>query len=71
MSQIANKLLFYVDEQYDKTTRQALEVFLTDNFTQEAALEAKIVLIAECEKVGISDDISESKSCCIICSPFE
>ena len=62
MFQIANELLFYVSEQYDKTTRQALVVFLNDNFTQEVAFEAKIVLIAECEKVGISDDISESKS---------
>ena len=45
----------------NKTTRQALETFLIDNFTQEDALAAKIVLITECDRVGISDDITESK----------
>ena len=61
MSQIVNELLFYVAEQYDKTTRQALEVFLSDNFTIEDVLAAKSILIAECDKVGISDDISDSR----------
>ena len=61
MSQIPNELLFYVTDQYDKTTRQALETFLLDNFTPEDALAAKTVLITECDKVGISDEISEAK----------
>ena len=61
MSQIPNDLLFYVTDQYDKTTRQALETFLLDNFTPEDVVAAKTVLITECDKVGISDKISESK----------
>ena len=61
MSRINNELLFYVTNQFDKTTRQALEIFLVDNFTQEDAIAAKAILIAECEKVGIGEEISESK----------
>ena len=69
MSQINNDLLFYATNQFDKTTRQALETFLADNFSPEDAIAAKVVLIVECEiskratrlLTGIGGEISESK----------
>ena len=61
MNLITDNLLFYLSNEYDKTTRQAIESFLLDNFTPEDVLTAKNILIAECDKVGICDEISDFK----------
>ena len=56
---VINEFLCCLSAQFDKIARDNLISMLHDFYGYRAALEAKNVLLSECEKLSISDSISE------------
>ena len=62
MSQFTvNELLCFASFQFNKLNRGALNSLLLDFYYKEEIVEAKQILLAECEKTNLSSDISEFK----------
>ena len=56
---LINELLRFLSVQFDKMTRDNLISVLLDSYSYRAALDAKTVLISECEKVSIVESIGD------------
>ena len=56
-----NELLCFLSFYYDKLDRTSLFSVLTDFYSHQEAVSAKQLLIAECEFLGISDEIADFK----------
>ena len=56
-----DNLLFFVSTYFDKLDRQSLNSLLVDFYTLDEFVISKNLLIAQCEKIAISDAISEFK----------
>ena len=56
---VTNEFLCFLSIQFDKLDRENLISTLGDFYSFREALEAKNILIAECEKVGIVDSIKD------------
>ena len=54
-----NELLCFLTVQFDKIDRENLISTLIDSYVYREALEAKNILISECDKASISDSIKE------------
>ena len=54
-----NELLCFLTVQFDKIDRENLISLLVDSYVFREALEAKTILISECEKASISESIKD------------
>ena len=54
-----NEFLCFLSVQFDKIERDRLISILVETYGFRAALEAKNILICECEKISITDSIKE------------
>ena len=55
----ANEVLCYVANQYNSTDRQSLFTSICDFYFHEELVTAKNILITECEKIGVSEEIKK------------
>ena len=58
---IINELLCFVSTQYDKLTRQNLNSIVLEYYSKDDLVTAKQILVNICEKIGLSNNISEFK----------
>ena len=56
-----NELLCFATVQFNKLNRGVLNSLLLDFYYKEEIVEAKQILLSECEKIALSSDISEFK----------
>ena len=56
-----NELLCFLSTQFDKLDRTNINSVLVDFYKRDEIIKAKDILISECQKVNVSDQISESK----------
>ena len=57
----ANEVLCFVANQYDSSDRQTLFSSLCDFYFHEELVTAKSILIAQCEIIGVNEEIKEFK----------
>ena len=60
-SNTVDNLLYFVASNFDTLDRQRLNTLLVDFYQLDELTASKSTLIKECEKISISDAISESK----------
>ena len=58
-SLLVNELLCFLTVQYDKMDRENLITSLLEFYSYREAIEAKNLLVSECEKVSIVESIKE------------
>ena len=56
---VVNELLCFLSVQYDKMDRENLVTSLLEFYSYREAIDAKNLLVSECEKVSIVDSIKE------------
>ena len=62
-----NELLCFLSNQADQLDRVQLSAILLKFYALDELITAKLLLVTECEKIGITDAISEFK---LLHSPF-
>ena len=58
---IASNFLYFLSSNYDNENKNSLISIITDFYKPEELISAKQILIDECDKLGISDSITEFK----------
>ena len=54
-----DNVLHFVASNFDTLERQKLDTLLVENYKLEELTAAKLLLISECEKINITEDITE------------
>ena len=60
-SNTVDNLLYFVSESFDNLDRRHINNLIVDFYKLDELIAAKTLLISECERIGISDSISEFK----------
>ena len=60
-TQTVDNLLYFVASKFDCLDRQHLNSLLVDFYELDEFITSKAILIAECDKISISETISEYK----------
>ena len=60
-TQTVDNLLYFVASKFDSLDRQHLNSLLVDFYELDELITSKSILIAECDKISISEAISEYK----------
>ena len=61
MSTTVNNVLFFVASYFDKATRDELNSLIVPFYKQEELLASKLLQVSECDKIGVRDEITESR----------
>ena len=60
-SGVVDNVLYFVASYFDKLARLELNSLIVEFYKKEELLASKLLLVSECDKIGVTDDITESK----------